>query len=268
MCIRDRYHDNGWKLVVPKTIEKEIITDYHVRYGHMGAVKVIKALEEHMYIKDMNRRVRQCIRTCQICQMVKCTNERKEGQMIPITSSGKLEKVFVDICGPFPRSGGRHQYKYLLIILDHYTKYIKLYPMNRATTQKILDLIIHNYVPEVGCPKTMITDHGTQFKGRRWKDTLMEQGIKTYKTAVYHPSSNPSERVLREVGRILRTYCAHQQRQWSGYVPAAEDFINLAYHQSIDTTPYNAMFEKPPPREISDLIKFPQNPEYLSLIHI
>ena len=64
LFVKTKYHDDGWKLVVPKTIEKEIITDYHVRYGHMGAVKVIKALEEHMYIKDMNRRVRQCIRTC------------------------------------------------------------------------------------------------------------------------------------------------------------------------------------------------------------
>ena len=32
-------------------------------------------------------------------------NEKKEGTMIPITSTTKLEKVFLDICGPFPRSG-------------------------------------------------------------------------------------------------------------------------------------------------------------------
>ena len=80
MFVKTKYHDNDWKLVIPKTIEKEIITDYHVRYGHMGAVKVIKALEEHMYIKDINRRARRYIKTCQICQMVKCTNERKVEQ--------------------------------------------------------------------------------------------------------------------------------------------------------------------------------------------
>ena len=41
-----------------------------------------------------------------------------------------------------------------------------------------------------------------------------------------------------------------------------DSFINLAHHQSIDTTPYSAMFEKPPPREISDIIQFPQSQEY------
>ena len=175
--------------------------------------------------------------------------------MIPITSSSKLEKVFVDICGTFPRSGGRHQYKFIIIIFDHYTKFTKLYPINRATTKKILGVLIQHYIPEIGTPKSIITDHGTQFKGRKWNFitlldntiTLLDNGVKTYKTSVYHPSSNLAERVLREVGRILKTYCYDQQRKWKEYLSAAEGFINLAHHQSIETTPYTALLEKLPP---------------------
>ena len=111
-----------------------------------------------MCIRD---RVRKYIKHCHICQLVKINNDRKEGMMIPITSSKKLEKVFVDICGPFPHSGGRHQYKYLIIIFDHYTRYTKLYSINRATTQKILNIIAQQYIREVGTPKSIITDHGT-----------------------------------------------------------------------------------------------------------
>ena len=59
LFIKPKYRDHDWKIFVPKTLEKEIIIDYHIRYGHMGAIKVIKALEEHMYLKDINRRVRQ-----------------------------------------------------------------------------------------------------------------------------------------------------------------------------------------------------------------
>ena len=152
-----------------------------------------------MCIRDRNKN----IKTCTLCQMVKTNNERKDGTMIPITSSAKLEKVFLDICGPFPRSGGRHGYKFIVIILDHYTKYTKLYAINRATTKKRLDIIKNKYMPEIGKPYMIITDHGTQFKGRRWREELLKLNIKTYKTSVYHPSSNPAERMLREVGRIL-----------------------------------------------------------------
>ena len=105
----------GWKIVIPKVLEKDLAIDYHIRYGHMGAVKVIKALQEHVYFTDMNRKVRKYIQHCHICQLAKCSNERRDGVMIPITSVAKLEKIFLDICGPFPRSGGRHQYKYCLL---------------------------------------------------------------------------------------------------------------------------------------------------------
>ena len=149
--------------------------------------------------------------------------------------------------------------------MDHYTKYIKLYPVNRATTAKVLAIIIDLYVPEIGRPSSIITDHGTQFKGRRWRDTLLALGIKTYKTSVYHPSSNPAERVLREVGRILRTYCHNQQKKWQEYLAATETFLNFAHHPAIGITPYSAMYEKPIPREIEEIIEFPPN---LSLIHI
>ena len=101
-----------------------------LRYGHMGAMKVIKAIEENCHIKSINRKTRNYLKTCLICQLVKTNNERKEGMMIPITSQAKLEKVFLDICGPFPRSGRRHQYKYIIIMMDHFTKFTKLYPVN------------------------------------------------------------------------------------------------------------------------------------------
>ena len=161
--------------------------------------------------------------------------------MIPITSQKKLEKIFLDICGPFPRSGGRHRYKYIIIMMDHFTKFIKLYPVNRATTLKVLGVITNQYLPEVGKPISIITDHGTQFKGKRWKDTLLALDIKTYKTSVYHPNSNPVERVLREVGRILRTYCHHQQKKWQEYLLATEEFLNLAHHPAIGIPPYTCL---------------------------
>ena len=69
----------------------------------------------------------------------------------------------------------------------------------------------------------------------------MELGVRTYKTSIYHPNSNPAERALREVGRILRTYCHDQQCKWSDYIEATENFIILAYHEPIRDTPYTIM---------------------------
>ena len=102
-----------------------------------------------------------------------------------------------------------------------------------------------------------MTDHGTQFKGKRWKMEVLKMEIRTYKTSVYHPSSNPAERVLREVGRILRTYCHNEHRDWSQYIESTETFLNLAFHETIGASPYQVMSDQPPPREITSLIEFP-----------
>lgn len=246
-----------WKVVIPHSLVKEVIWDYHERYGHMGAEKVIQALKEHVYIKGINKAVKNTIKCCELCQKTKVANVRREGEMIAIMSEKKLEKLFIDICGPFPKSGGVRQWKYVLIIIDSFTKYIKLYPLNRANTKNVLKVIIHQYLIEVGTPVVIISDHGTQFKGKLWKNELLKHNIKTYKTSIYHPSSNLAERALREVGRILRTYCHNDHKTWSKYLKFTEESINFSYHDSIGTTPYNAMHNAPTPRLITKFIPFP-----------
>ena len=57
LFVKTSLKEETWKVVVPTQIEKELIVNYHIRYGHMGALKVIKALEESCQIKNINRKV-------------------------------------------------------------------------------------------------------------------------------------------------------------------------------------------------------------------
>ena len=91
---------NRWKLSVPKSLEQSIVNNYHQVYGHMGPTKVVKVLGEHLYMKGMNKKVRMIVKKCAICQKVKVNNAKKEGEFMTITSNRRLEKVFLDICGP------------------------------------------------------------------------------------------------------------------------------------------------------------------------
>ena len=43
---------------------------------------------------------------------------------------------------------------------------------------------------------------------------------------------------------------------------ATEEFLNLAYHPAIGITPYSAMYERQPPREIADILEFPKEHKY------
>ena len=64
---------------------------------------------------------------------------------------------------------------------------------------------------------------------------------------------------IRDRGRILRTYCHNQQKKWQEYLAATETFLNFAHHPAIGIPPYSAMYEKPTPRDIEQIIEFPTN---------
>ena len=104
LFIRPTIKDHVWKMYVPEATEVALIKDYHERYGHMGPLKVIKALSEHCYVKAINKRARLIVKNCNICQLVKVNNEKRTGAMITIKSNSKPEKTFLDLCGPFPLS--------------------------------------------------------------------------------------------------------------------------------------------------------------------
>lgn len=43
-------------MVIPKYFEGEVIRDCHNRYGHIGTQKVVIALEEHVYMKELYKK--------------------------------------------------------------------------------------------------------------------------------------------------------------------------------------------------------------------
>lgn len=56
-------------------------------------------------------------------------------------------------------------------------------------------------------------------------------------TSPYNPQSNPVERVMRELGRIIRAYAHERQTRWARIIPRAERIINVTKHRSTGQKP-------------------------------
>ena len=41
LFIKNTLNQEDWKVIIPRIMEKELVLEYHIRYGHMGAVKVV-----------------------------------------------------------------------------------------------------------------------------------------------------------------------------------------------------------------------------------
>lgn len=195
-----------WRVAIPTSLVRPLVQETHELYGHPGKYKTFHVLRESCSFRDMNRIVGGIVKSCDICQRTKPVNFNAGGPITSHRPSKVLETVSVDLMGPLPV--GRGGVRYILAMVDTFSKYTRLYALRKATTAAILRRITDEYIGEVGTPTSILTDNGTQFTAQIWKDRLERLGIHLKYATTYHPQSNPVERYNREIGRILRTYCA------------------------------------------------------------
>jgi len=105
--------------------------------------------------------------------------------MLSLIPEKPREIVSADLMGPLPR--GQGGCRCILAILDVFSKYIKLYPLKRATTDTIIKRIINDYIPAIELFQKILTDNGTQFTSNKWNKIMKGLNIKSRHTTVYHP---------------------------------------------------------------------------------
>lgn len=256
----------GWRIVIPKKFAQTLIRTIHVEYGHIGIYKTSKYLHQFYYWKRMNKDIRNIIRYCDHCQCVKYNNVNMEGPHQSIIPNSPNEMISIDFYGPLPQSRGGVQY--LLVVIDIFSKYVALYPIKKATIKITINKIVNDYFVKVGKAKVILSDNGTQFTSKKWKQILEKENVRVIFSSIRHPQSNPVERIMRELGRFFRTFCAEQHTNWASYVKQIENILNITTHSSTGYTPYEVQFEISPQFKIKQLVRFPSQGKDDIKLHI
>lgn len=239
--------DRGrWKLMIPINLSRQIIKDIHVAYGHVGCKKTLQLFQEYFTCNAANKMVKQAIKPCDACQKCKDYGKAAVGETKAVIPKAKGELISMDYYGPLPTSSGG--VKFLLIMVDNFTKYVKLYAIKRATTTITVNKL-RQYISQYGKPGAVLTDNGTQFTSRRWTKELNNMEIKTKFTAIRNPCTNLAERVNRQLGNMFRILAGERHTTWAKYINLVEACLNQTYHETIETTPYEIQCGQKPERD-------------------
>lgn len=95
-----------------------------------------------------------------------------------------LETIHVDHYGPLPETVDG--YKYILVIVDAFTRYTWFCPTRSVTSKetcKKLQMIFNLY----GIPKELVSDRGTAFTSQEFAQFLNSVKVKHRKVAVTAP---------------------------------------------------------------------------------
>ncbi|CAB3260074.1 unnamed protein product, partial [Arctia plantaginis] len=221
------------KLVVPKAIHKSVVQAIHEEAGHFGEARIKRLISDRFYIPNLTKTLKQILRSCDLCQKAKHTNKSTVGECKAVLTNDVGEIVMVDWYGPLPVS--RFGMQYILVVQDSFSKYVQLYPARRATTQAAIKSVVKYYgLIQI---KTIVSDNGRQFTSKAWYETLQGMGIRVSHTTVRNPRPNSTERVNKELGRLMRSYCHGSHSSWALIITNIERCYNNTIHASTGYTP-------------------------------
>jgi transposase InsO family protein len=230
-----------WQLCLPIDMARKVITAIHIEIGHFGPAKCLYVMQEHFYCQSLARKIRQTLACCDSCQRNKHSPVSSHGTYAPILPTTTSQLICTDLYGPLP--AGIAGAKYILVYLDMFSKLVTLYTLPKATADRVTTKLKH-YVANIHKPTAILHDHGSQYTSKTYTDKLHELGIKAYYSSIRHPQSNPAERIMRELGRMFRTYCAGKHNSWVKYVPFIETCFNSTYHASTGFSPDELHFDR------------------------
>ncbi|KAL4088776.1 hypothetical protein QTP88_023860 [Uroleucon formosanum] len=239
------------QVLVPETLSEEeqiqIIREFHENPmgGHQGNTRTYQRISQHHSWKGMRKQIKKYIRECSTCQVNKSSNRTaREPMIITTTASRPFEKIYMDIVGPLTKSYNGNVF--ILTLQDDLSKFAWAVPMPNHEANTVAKFFVTQFVCLHGLPQSLVTDCGTEFLSKVFKEVCQLLKIKQTSTSPYHPQSNGSlERSHRTLAEYLRSFVKKDPQNWDTHVPFAMFCHNSTTHTSTKYQPYQLVYGHP-----------------------
>lgn len=242
-----KYHEGYEILVVPKSMEEEVIKIAHEN-GHFGMKKMEQQIRQRYYIKALKEKMQKCIKTCVACILADNKQGKGEGYLHPIEKEETpLQTYHIDHVGPMVATC--KMYRYIFIVVDSFTKFTWLYPTKTTNAKEVLNKLRAQQMI-FGNPRRIISDKGAAFTSKEFEDYCKEEDIMHARTTTGMPRANGQvERINRSIIPVLTKAAMIEPDKWYKHVPYVQQALNSTYQRSIATTPFELMIGTPMKRK-------------------
>lgn len=232
-----------WKLWVPEALTNTLVRQAHDgdQGMHGGIARTLARLRQFYFWPRMAAQVRSYVLECDKCKEAKHSTQGGRPKMgSEVVTERPMQKLYIDFLGKYPRS--RQGNAYVLVVLDHFSKFVWLKAIPKATSAVVMRFLREEVLTVFGVPEIIHTDNGKQFVAHDFEAMLEQYGIKHVRTANYSPQSNASERVNQSVLAAIRVNIGSDQTTWDEKLPEIAMALRSAVHSATGTSPYFAVF--------------------------
>ena len=219
--------------------------------GHLGVFETRAKIRQYFVWSgvdtDISVRVKAC-RKCAVAKPAQRTNFCYLSSEIP---KAPLDCLFIDYyVGKFPRS--RDGNKYVLVVVDAFTKFVWLTPVREATSKRTIDSLKRIFAV-VGFPRTLASDNASYFVSRSFHSFFFDLGIKHVTTSLYDPQASVAERFNKNLRSTHIACHSTDHRSWEKNLYWLSFAFNCARHESDSQAPDSLVFAFPVNNPLSNL---------------
>lgn len=224
-------------LYVHAEMETNVIRLIHEKVGHLGVDKSRDQIMRHYWFPGMRAKVERFIRNCIPCIMCSAPiriNERNlhSIEKVPVP----FDTIHIDHYGPLPSIQSKR--KHILVVVDAFTKFVKLYSVNTTSTREVV-CALQKYFDYYSRPRRIISDRGTCFTSLEFSEFLIRNHVEHVKVATASPQANGQvERVNRVLTPMLsKSVEPISQADWPKLLCNVEFALNNTVHSTIKFPP-------------------------------
>ena len=208
--------------------------------GHGGVERTYATLmtKDPAYWNNKKHLVQRFVRRCYFCQKMAMVKHQIHSSPFTTSSHKLFEKVCMDYIGPLPPD--REGNKYILVVVDSFSRYVNLYA-SQSNTANECALALLDFTSTFGNPTVLFSDRGTHFANNIISELTKLMNFSQQFTAPYSSEENGlCERVNKEVLRHLRGIIFDKafKYDWGrADLPLVKRIINNVLHSRLGTTP-------------------------------
>jgi hypothetical protein len=157
-------HKGVDKYVIPKSLVQQVLKAHHEEAGHPGINKSVKTIARIYTWENMEKDIRDYIRSCHTCQLVKLSPHQPFGQLQPLESPEKpLELIAMDTV-VMGSSANNTKAKFIQVVIDHHSRYAWAVAINKNTAASSITVLTNIFKAINADPKRLspITDPTSQ----------------------------------------------------------------------------------------------------------
>ena len=174
----------------------------------------------------------------------------------PILSSRPMERIQIDLLDVHQFKGSNNQIKYLLNVVDHFSKFAWTIPIRHKNKTVVSTKLAELFMTE-GFPKIIQSDNGGEFKNWLLHSIASSNGIEIKHSEPY----NSSTQGLVEKYNLIVRYMIHTHQQNTGskrYIDVLS-FLVFAYnstpHKTTKFSPFQIFRRKNEVFKIDEIVE-------------